>query len=142
MLTVEVRYQRKIVLPFLAGFVLLAIGGLCYIFFSGILYTKNMYWAIASIVLTMPLFYMAFTRGRLALKNEPVLKFSDLGLEVLKNSGLKFISWSDITDFYVSDDKGGQHLTITTISGRIKVDIALLDKSPVEIRQLMAGYKN
>lgn len=66
--SIEVRYRRKILLPFLAVLALFLIGGLCYIFFSGLLYTKAIYWTVPSIVLSVPLAYMIYTRGKSALK--------------------------------------------------------------------------
>lgn len=140
---IEVRQNKKTLIPMLFLLTIALLGMTYYIFFSG-KYDNNNTMKILYVFLNGLLIYAIYIPAKKFLKNEPVLTFSKSEIEINeKGKPISFL-WQQIISWKIEKDEDGgtQYLTIETGDTKKKINISWLDKSPNEIEKLINSYKS
>lgn len=138
---IEIRQNKKTLIPVLAIFFASVIGMVYYAFFSGewdkMPIIKLVYAFISTSILIGIFFYV-----RKFIKNEPVLIISKSDITI--NEKLKPVSflWIQVRDWKIEieSDGGTPYLIIETAEENKRVNIAWLEKDHEEIEELMITY--
>lgn len=139
--TVEIRLNKRRLIPMLVLLTAAFLGMTYYIYFSGKIESSNTM-KVLYVFLTASIVYAIYFPARKFFKNEPVLTFSRSGIEINeKGSPVSFI-WLQVTRWTIEreDDNGTHYLTIETADTNKRVNISWLDKKPQEIEQLLHLY--
>ena len=139
---VEIRQNKKTLIPMLVVLAVALFGMTWYVFLSG-RFDNNSTMKLLYVFLTASLIYTLYIPTRKFIKNEPVLKFSHTGLEVNERGRPVSLLWSQVTGWRMEkeEDGGTHYLIIDTTEKSRKVNLSWLDKRPVEIEALMQAYK-
>lgn len=140
--TIEIRQNKKTLIPMLAVLTIALIGMTYYIYFSG-KFDNNNTMKIVYVFLTASLLYAIYIPTRKFFINEPVLIFSKSEIEIYeKGKPISFL-WLQVIDWKIEkEEDGGTHnLTIETADSKKKINISWLDKRPSEIEELLQTYK-
>jgi hypothetical protein len=130
----EVR-QSKLIVPFIALFVVTTIVMVYFVYFSG-KYDDNYPLKIVYLILTIVLaraFYFPIKR---LIHNKPVLTFSETELEIDDFDKVLAITWSQVVGWTIDTGNNGPRLTIKTLEKETTVYLAWLDKGPSQIEEL------
>lgn len=140
--SIEIRQNKKTLIPMLAVLVLALFGMTYYIFLSG-RFDNNGTMKLLYVFLTASLIYTIYIPTRKFIKNEPVLKFSNAGLEINEKGKPVSLLWAQVIDWSIEkeEDGGAHYLLIETGENNRKINISWLDKRPQEIEGLMQAYK-
>jgi hypothetical protein len=139
---IEIRQNKKKLIPMLALLTAALFGITYYIYFSG-KFDNNNTIKIVYVFLTASLLYAIYIPARKLLKNEPVLTFSKSEIEINeKGKPVSFI-WLQIIDWKIEKDSDGNthYLIVETEDKKRKINISWLDKKPSEIEELLQAYK-
>lgn len=138
---IEIRLNKKPVLIGIAIGLLISIGMLYYLFFSGKV-EVNTFMIGVYIFLTASFIYHTFISLKKISNNEPILTFTKESIEI--NDTLKRVTflWVQINHWEIDYDEGNYYLILKTNGVQKKVSLNLLDKQPKEIEALMNQYKN
>lgn len=140
--TIEIRYNKKTMIPMIAVLIAVLLGILYYVYLSG-KKDDNIAIKVLYIFLSGSLIYAIYHPVRKLLRNEPVLVFSKSGLDI--NSGNKTASfaWSQIIEWSIERDKDGNtyYLKVKNSEMTKNINISWLEKKPAEIEELMHKYK-
>lgn len=140
--TIEIKQNKKALIPML---VLLAVGfliGTYYIYFSG-KFDNNITMKIVYVFLSASLIYTIFIPARKFIKNEPVLTLNNSEIIINdKGSPVSFL-WPQIINWKIKkeEDGGTHYLIIETAEKTRKINLSWLEKSPTEIEELLRIYK-
>ena len=139
MQTIEIRRNKKalrILLVFLGGGWI----GITYlIYFSGsIAATTEL--SVFHIGITAILIYLFYIATKRLKHNEPLLVLTRSGLTINEKGNPETFLWSQITEWEIENDDGGEYLTIKTAATKKKIGISWLEKSSGEIKELMNEY--
>jgi hypothetical protein len=141
--TIEIRQNRKTLIPILVLLTAGLIGGTYYIFFWGKFDTSiNM--KIIYVSLTASLIYTIYIPARKFFKNEPVLSLNNSGIIINEKGTPVSFLWVQIIHWKIEkeEDGGTYYLIIETVDKKRKINISWLDKWPAEIEELIRAYKN
>ncbi|MFT3678828.1 MAG: hypothetical protein QM791_01060 [Ferruginibacter sp.] len=139
MQTIEIRQNKKTVVPMLVFMILSLLGMNYYIFFHGMPGGYNTS-KILYVLLNVPLLYSIYLSTRKFFKNEPVLIFSKSGIEINEKGKPVSLLWIQVTDWKIENDDGTHYLTINTTDAKKKINISWLDKRATEIEELMQEF--
>jgi hypothetical protein len=140
--TIEIKQNKKALVPMLVLLTAALLGMVYYIYFSGKFDNKNTMKIVYSI-LTVSLLYAIYIPVRKFFKNEPVLTFSKSEIEINEKGKAVSFPWLQIIDWKIEKetDGGTHYLIIETIDRKRKINISWLDKRPNEIEELLQKYK-
>jgi hypothetical protein len=138
---VEIRQNKKTLIPMLVILTLALFGMNYYIFFSGKFDNNTM--RLLSVFLTALLIYAIYIPTRKFVKNESVLKFSDTDLEINEKGKPVSLLWLQVIDWRIEnkDNSGTHFLIVETADRKYKINISWLDKRLGEIEELLQAYK-
>lgn len=139
--TIEIRYIRKFLVPFLIFATIFLIIINIYVFFSDEYENNNTAKIMntAGFVLGV---YLLFGSWRTVLNKKPVLVFTDTELKIFRKNIPTCLLWNKITSWKIEklEDSRGYMLSIETDKCKEKISLNWLDKPPQEIEKLMAKY--
>jgi hypothetical protein len=138
--TIEIRLNKKVLIPALAVAAVALIGTTYYVCFSGRVEIGAVP-RVAQIFAGSLAMYYLFGPIKKLLKNEPVLIISKLQIEIFEIGKPVAFSWSQIIDWKIEHDDGTPYLIIKTIDTEKKINIGWLDKTSSEIDQLFLSYQ-
>lgn len=139
---IEIRQNKKTVIPMLVFLIAVNLGMTYYIYFSGKI-DNNAYIKLLYVFLTAFLLYAIYIPIKKLVKNEPVLIFSKTGIEINeKGNPISFI-WHQVIDWKIEkeEDGGTHYLIVETQEKKSKLNISWLEKQPAEIEALFQKYK-
>jgi hypothetical protein len=139
--TIEIRQNKKLVIPFLAIAILIIIASTCYIFFSS-QFVDRIYFKILSIVLNVFLIIGLYHNFKKAIKGEPILTFDSNGIKINDTIQPIMFPWSQIIYWSIDKDNDGptEYLIIKSHEKSKKVNISWLDKRPKDIEEIVTNY--
>jgi hypothetical protein len=139
---IEIRHNKKKMIPMLLLLTSGLLGMTYFIYFSGSIKTTTTLNIIYSLSLAS-LLYTLYVPVRKFLKNEPVLTISKYDIEINESGKPVSFSWPEVVEWTIEKDKENntQFLTIATADNKKKINISLLEKSPAEIETLLTTYK-
>jgi hypothetical protein len=142
MQTIEIRQNKKTLIPMLAVLTAALIGMTYYIYFSGT-YDNNNTMKIVYVFLTASLLYSIYIPTKKFVKNEPVLTFRKSEIEINEKGKPVSFLWLQIIDWKIEkeEDSSTYYLTIETADTKKRINISWLDKGPSEIEELLRTYK-
>jgi hypothetical protein len=140
--TIEIRQNKKTLIPMLAVLTAALFGMTYYIYFSG-KFDHNITMKILYVFLAVLLVYAICIPARKFFKNEPVLTFSKSEIEINEKGKPVSLLWLQVIDWKIEkeEDGGTQYLMIETADTKKKINISWLDKRPSEIEELLQAYK-
>jgi hypothetical protein len=140
--TIEIRQNKKILIPMLALLTAALFGMTYYIYFSG-KFDNNNTMKILYVFLTASLIYAIYIPAKKFFKNEPVLTFSKSEIEINEKGKPVSFLWLQVIDWKIEkeEDGGTHYLTIETADKKSKINLSWLDKRPSEIEELLQTYK-
>jgi uncharacterized membrane protein len=140
--TIEIRQNKKTLIPMLIVVAVGLLGMVYYVYISG-RFENNITMKMVYVFLTALLVYKIYNPTKKLIKNEPVLTLSKSEIKI--NDVGKPISflWMQVVDWKIEKEKDGgtQYLIIETAEHNKKINISWLDKRPVEIEELIRTYK-
>jgi hypothetical protein len=142
MTIIEIRRNKKTLIPMLAFLTAALLGMTYYIYFSG-KFDNNNTMKIVYIFLTALMIYAIYIPAKKFFENPPVLTFSKDELEINEKGKPVSFLWLQIIDWKIEKDEDGPtyYLTIETAIVKRKINISWLDKRPTEIEQLLHMFK-
>lgn len=139
--TIEIKLNKKTLIPMLALLTGALFGETYFIYFLSTLDSNNTM-KILYIFLTASLIYAIYSPIKKFLKNEPVLTFSKSGIEINEKGEPISLLWLQVDWKIEKENDGGAHyLILETADDKRKINISWLDKSPIEIEKLLQTYK-
>jgi len=140
--TIEIRQNKKTLIPMLTVLTAALFGMTYYIYFSG-KFDSNNTMKIVYVFLTASLLYAIYIPTKKFFKNEPVLTFSKSEIEINEKGKPVSFLWLQVIDWKIEkeEDGGTHYLTIETADTKKKINISWLDKRPSEIEELLQTYK-
>lgn len=140
--TVEIRQNKKTLIPMLVVLALALFGMSYYIFLSG-KFDNNNTMKLVYVFLTALLIYAIYIPARKFIKNEPVLKFNTTEIEINEKGKPTLLLWLQVVDWKIEKDEDGgtQYLIIETTDRKHKINVSWLDKRPSEIEELLQTFK-
>ena len=139
---IEIRQNKKTVIPMLFVLTIAFLGMNYYIYFSG-KFDNNTSMKILYVILNAFLLYSIYIPVKKLVKNEPILIFSKTGIELYeKGKPVSFI-WQQVIDWKIEKDEDGgtPYLIVETQERKSKLNISWLEKQPAEIEVLFQKYK-
>lgn len=137
---IEIRQNKKTLIPMLALLTAALFGMTYYIYFSG-KFDNNNTMKILYIFLTASLIYAIYIPAKKFFKNEPVLTFNKSEIEINEKGKPVSFLWLQVIDWKIEKEDGTHYLTIETADIKKKINISWLDKRPNEIEELLQTYK-
>lgn len=140
--TIEIRQNKKLVLPMLILLIMVLLGTTYYIYLSGN-FDNNNTMKILYVFLNTYLAYTIYIQAKKLIKNEPVLVLSQSGIEINeKGKGISLL-WQQVIEWKTEQEKDGStmYLIIQTAEFKKKINISWLDKRPADIEMLLQNYK-
>jgi hypothetical protein len=139
--TVEIRQNKKTLIPVLVILIIALFGMTYYIFLSGE-FDNNTTIKLLYVILNFSLAYTIYILTRKFLKNEPVLKFNSTEIEINEKGQPIALLWSQVIDWKIerNEDGGTYYLLIVTADRKRKINISWLDKRPAEVEELLQTY--
>ena len=139
--TIEIKQNKKTLIPMLALLTAALFGMTYYIYFSSTLDNNNTM-KILYIFLTASLIYAIYIPIKKFFKNESVLTFSKSGIEINEKGKPISLLWLQIIDWKIEkeEDSGTHYLIVETTDGKRKINISWLDKRPREIEELLHNF--
>ncbi len=140
--TIEIRQNKKVLIPMLILLTIVFFATNYYIYFSG-KFDDNTTMKTGYLFLNAIVLYSIYLPTRKLIKNEPVLKINQTGIEVNKDGQSISFLWDQIVDWEIEkdDDNSTHHLTIQTTAENKKTNISWLDKTPGQIETILQSYK-
>ena len=140
--TIEIRQNKKTLIPMLAVLTAALFGMTYYIYFTG-KFDNNNTMKVVYVFLTASLLYAIYIPTKKFIKNEPVLTFSKSEIEINKKGKPVSFLWLQVIAWTIEkeEDGGTHYLTIETADTKKKINISWLDKRPNEIEELLQTYK-
>lgn len=141
--TIEIRQNKKLVLPMLILLIMVLLGTTYYIYLSGN-FDNNNTMKILYVFLNTYLAYTIYIQAKKLIKNEPVLVLSQSGIEINeKGKGISLL-WQQVIEWKTEQEKDGStmYLIIQTAEFKKKINISWLDKRPADIEMLLQTYKS
>ena len=140
--TIEIRQNKKTLIPMLALLTAALFGITYYIYFSG-KFDNNNTMKILYVFLTASLLYAIYIPAKKFFKNEPVLTFSKSEIEINEKGKPVSFLWLQVIDWKIEKDSDGNthYLIVETEDKKRKINISWLDKRPGEIEELLQKYK-
>ena len=137
---IEIRQNKKTVIPMLVLLTATLLGVTYYIYFSG-KYDNTNTIKILYFFLTAVLIYAIYMPIKKFIKNEPVLTFSKSEIKINEKGKTNSFSWLEVIDWEMEDDDGTTYLIIKTTDSKRIINISWLDKRPNEIKELLQTFK-
>jgi hypothetical protein len=128
MQTIEIRQNKKKVIPTLVLLAIVLIAATYYIYFSGE-FDNNNAMKILYVFLTASLLYAIYIPTRKLLKNESVLTFSKSEIEINEKGKPVSFLWIQVINWKIEKDENTYYLVIETTDVKKKINISWLDKS-------------
>jgi hypothetical protein len=138
--TIEIRLNKKTLIPMLLLLVIALVGGIYYIYFSG-KFDDNNRIKLIYLFVTGLMLYGFYIPARKFLKKEPVLVLTKDSIEINEKGRPVTFHWLQIREWDIKNDDGTRYLIIDTGEVKKKVNISWLDKTPAEIESLMTQFK-
>lgn len=138
--TIEIRSNKKRLIPML---VLLFIGtsvATYYVYFSGKVRNSNLL-NIVYLLSLASFIYMMYFQLRMLLRNEAVLTFTKSDITINQERKPVSFLWLQIISWEIKKDDSTHYLIIKTSDSTKKINISWLDKKPIEIEKLLYTYK-
>jgi hypothetical protein len=139
---IEIRQNKKTVIPMLFVLTIAFLGMNYYIYFSG-KFDNNTSMKFLYVILNAFLLYSIYIPVKKLVKNEPILTFKDTEIEIYeKGKPISFI-WQQVIDWKIEKDEDGgtPYLIVETQDKKSKLNISWLEKQPAEIEVLFQKYK-
>lgn len=140
MTPIEIRPNKKTLIPMLALLLSMLIGISWYVLSSGKLsegHTAIFFWTLSTSIAIFAIYKLAMK----IKKNEPEIILSKQGIEINTKNGLTFFAWTQIAVWEIKNDDGTYYLSLETIEGRKKINVSWLEKTPAQIEALIYEYK-
>lgn len=139
---IEIRQNKKTLIPFLTILLIAFFGMIYYIYFSG-KFDNNDTMKVLYIFLSVSLLYAIYIPTRKFLKNEPVLTICNSEIEINEKGKPVSYLWEQIIDWKIEkeDDGGTHYLFLQTAEKKNKINISWLDRRPSEIEEILLKYK-
>jgi hypothetical protein len=140
--TVEIRQNKKTLIPMLVILTLALFGMSYYIYFSG-RFDNNNTMKLVYVFLTASLICAIYIQTKKFIKNEPVLKLNESHLEINEEGKPLSFLWLQITHWEIEKDEDGgtYYLRVETADTKKKINISWLNKRPAEIEELFLTFK-
>lgn len=139
--TIEIRPNRKYLMPFI-GVMILALFFMNYVTFLTDYYEgRSFMWKILSLVLSVSLIASIYKMYRQIKSNAPTLVLSRETFTYYKKGGPVSYYWSEIASWNISTEDSTTYLTIEAHGKKDKIGISWLEKSPDQIDELIRGFK-
>ena len=139
--TIEIRQNKKTLIPMICGLGIALVAMTYYIYFSG-KFDNNNTMKLLYVFLTASLLYAIYIPTRKFIKNEPILILAKDSIEIIDKKKTTSIHWLQIRDWKIENDEGTRYLIIDTAEIKKKINISWLDKTPEEIEILITKFKN
>jgi hypothetical protein len=141
--TIEIRQNKKTLIPMLVLLLGALIATTYYVYFSG-KYDGNIIMKVLYVFLSAILFYAIYFPAKKFFKNEPVLTLSKSEITINEKGKPVSFLWAQINDWKIEKDSDGgtQYLIINASALTKKINISWLEKRPSEIEELIYAYKN
>jgi hypothetical protein len=139
--TVEIRQNKKILIPMLVILSLALVGTFYYIFLSGKFDHGNII-KLIYVLLTASLGYAIYVPTRKFIKNEPVLKLSKSEIELNEKGKPVSFLWIQVIGWKIEKDTDSSthYLVVQTTDTKKKINISWLDRKPAEIEELLIAF--
>lgn len=140
--TIEIRQNKKTLIPMLVVLTAVLTSIVYYIYFSG-MFDNDVTSKIVYVFLTVSLVYAIYIPTKKFLRNEPVLTLNKSEIEINENGKPVSFHWAQVTGWrIVKDEDGGTHyLIIETTDTKKKINISWLEKRPDEIEEIIHTFK-
>lgn len=140
--TIEIRQNKKKLIPMFVMLAAALTGMTYYIYFSGTFEVENTI-TILYILCTALLIYTIYIPTKKLFKNEPVLTFSKYELEINDKGKPVSLLWQQVMDWRIEKESDGdtRYLIVVTTDRERKINISWLDKKPDEIEELLQIYR-
>lgn len=137
--TIEIRQNRKPLIPFLALWIASSIGVIYFIYFSGM---SNITTMVFYFLINAFLIYNTYIPLKKFFQNLPILKLNNSEIEIYDKGTSFLLLWEQIIEWKIeTDEEGIYYLIIETADKKQKINISWLDKSPDAIEKLLQHYK-
>jgi hypothetical protein len=142
MTKIEIRQNKKRLIPMLVLFAVGLFGATCYVYFSG-KFDDNNTMKIFYIMAIASFAYTFYYPIKKFFKHEPVLTLSKSEIEINEKVKPLTFLWLQVIDWKIEKEKDGNthYLIIETADKKFKTNISWLEKRPSEIEQLLHTYK-
>jgi hypothetical protein len=138
---IEIRPNRKYLIPF-TGILIFGFFFMNYVtFFTDYYEGRHFIWKVLSIVLSVCLVVSIYKLYKLIKANAPFIimtrnKFTyhEEGIPISHN-------WNDISSWDISNEDSATYLTIEVFGNKEKIGIDWLDKNPKQIDELIRQFK-
>lgn len=139
---IEIRQNKKTLIPILALFTAALFAMIYYIYFSG-KFDNNNTMRIVYIFITASTIYAIYIPAKKIFKNEPILTLSKSEIEINEKGEPVSFLWLQVIDWKIEKDEDGStyFLTIETYESKKKINISWLEKRPIEIEELLQTFK-
>ena len=139
--TIEIRQNKKTLIPMLAMMALIMIGTVYYVYFSGNV-EYSIWTALIHGVMSLFLLYFMFISIKKFVRNEPTITMTDRELVLNEQFNPVSFRWENIIHWSIEkdDDSSTPYLAIQTAEGNMSINIAWLDKSAQEIEADMLRF--
>jgi hypothetical protein len=140
--TIEIRQNKRKLIPMLALLSAALIMMIYYVYFSG-RFNDNNGMKILYFFGGASLLYAIYIPAKKFIRNEPVLTFSRSEIEINEKGKPVSYLWVQVLNWSIEKDPDGrtQYLVIETAGKKREINISWLEKKPAEIEALMLTYK-
>ena len=138
---IEIRQNKKTLIPALVIIFASVIGMMYYAFVSGEwdkMPVMKLVYVFISVIILSSLYFSV----RKFIKNEPVLTISKSDITINEKRKAVSILWGQIHEWKIEieSDGGTPYLIIKTAEGKKRINIAFLERDHEEIEELMITY--
>jgi hypothetical protein len=140
--TVEIRPNRKYLMPFTVMLVL-ALFFMNYLTFLTDYYNERHFiWKVLSLVLSASLIIAIYRLYKQIRTNTPSIIMSANAFTYYQKGKLVSYQWSDLTSWNISSEDNTTYLTLEVYGKKHKIGISWLDKSSDQINELILQFKH
>jgi hypothetical protein len=138
---IEIRQNKKTLIPVLAIFLVVHIGMTYYAFFSGN-WEKMPAMKVVYVIITAVFLIGLYFPVRKFIKNEPVLTISKSDITINEKRKAVSFLWIQVHNWKIEfeSDGGTPFLVIETAKEKKRINIAWLEKDYEEIEELIITY--
>ena len=139
---IEIRQNKKKLIPMLALLTAILFGMTYLIYFSGRFENNNTI-KIVYIFLSASLVYSIYMPARKLYRNDPVLSLSKTDIEINETGKSIILLWSEISHWQIEKEKEGNtyYLLLKTGTRARRINISWLEKNHNELEEILQTYK-
>lgn len=136
---IEIRQNKKTLIPVLAIFFATVIGMVYYAFFSGE-WDKRPFIKLVYAFISASILIGIYINVRKFIKNEPVLIIGKSEITIKERTKPVTYLWSQVLEWRIEEDDSSRDLIIETAEEKKKININWLEKDYEEIEELIITY--